>query len=275
MITLKGIIGQSLRIPLYNTNLATGLSLTDLSIDAALDGVYLTSFTATYSAILTEIDSSNYAKAYALSVTPIKQGLLILTVNYSSYVQTYVIQVEEEGISYLAGKIKGSVGDYALTVSNSLSAAIPGVTVRVYNAAQTEQLHVLETNSSGVVTISAPAGSYKLVLSKPNYSFTNPKSIIITANEDVVPRLAEILPSSVAAGGTIAIKGLYFGTGTQVRFGSSYVTPSHIGDNKDILLVSVPSPLSVTSLDIGVRKEDPNNAGQYLTATNTLTLGII
>ena len=136
-------------------------------------------------------------------------------------------------------------------------------------------MHVLETNSSGIATISAPAGSYKLVMSKPNYSFTNPKSIIVTANEDVVPRLSEILPSSVAAGGTIALKGLYFGTGTQVRFGSSYVTPSHIGDNKDILLVSVPTPLSVSSLDIGVRKEDPNNAGQYLTATNTLTLGII
>lgn len=274
MITLKGTVGQSLRIPLYSTNLTTGLSLTDLSLDAALDGSYVSSFSSGYALSLVEISSSNYANAYSLSLTPPSSGVLVITINYSSYEETYVIQISDEDISFLAGKIKGSVGDYSLTVKDSSNSVIPGVTVRVYNNAQTEQLHVLKTNDSGTVEISAPAGSYKLVLSKPNFSFSNPKSIVITSNDETAPMIVELLPASIAEGGTIAIKGLHFGTGTQVRFGDSYVTPSHIGKNQDILLVSVPTSLSVSSLEIGIRKSDPNNDGQFLTGSSTLTLGI-
>ena len=274
MINLKGTLGQSLRIPLYSSNLATGLVLGDLSIDAALDGSYISSFTTNYSVSLSEIDNSNFQKAYSLSITPQASGTLIITINYSSYEQSYVIQIDDEDVSYLAGKIKGSTGDYVLTVKDTGNSAIPGVIVRVYNDDQTNLLHTLKTDDDGEVEISAPAGDYKLVLSKPNYSFTNPKEITITSNDDVAPKIVELIPSTAAAGDLIAIRGLHFSDGTQVRFGSSYVTPTHIGKNLDILLVVVPTPLSVSSLEIGIRKSDPNNAGQYLIGTSTLTLGV-
>ena len=274
MISLNGIVGQSLRIPLYSSSLATGLSLSDFSIDAALDGSYLSSFSSDYSASLTEIDSSNYAKAYSLSITPDKEGILVLTLNYSSYEETYLIQISKESVSYLANKIKGSEGDYTLTVNDTGNSPIQGVAVKVYNSAQTSLLHVLKTDSDGEVTISAPAGDYKLVLSKPNYSFTNPKSITIVGNSVVEPSIVELIPSSASIGDVIAIKGLYFGTGTQVRFGSIHVTPSQISKNQDILLVEVPTGISGSSVEIGLRKDDPNSPGSYLISSSTLTLGI-
>ena len=274
MITLNGVIGQSLRIPLFSSNLATSLTISSFSFDAALDGAYLTSFVTDYSVSLAEIDSSNYAKAYSLSITPIKEGVLVLTISYSSYEQTYVIQITEESVSYLASKIKGSAGEYTLTVSDTGASPIQGVIAKIYNEAQTSLLHILKTDSNGQVEISAPAGTYKVVLSKANYTFSNPKTITITANNEVAPKLSELIPATVASGAVIAIKGLHFGTGTQVRFGGSYVTPISIGTKEDILIVTVPSGIVESSIEVGIRKDDPNNVGQYLTATNTLTLGI-
>lgn len=274
MITLKGIVGSSIRVPLYSSSLTTGLTLTDLSIDAALDGEYISSFVSDYSVSLSEIDSSNYANSYSLSIVPQQEGVLIITVTYSSYEQSYIIQVYEEDVSYLAGKIKGSVGDYTLTINDSEASPIEGVMVRVYNSAQTKLLHTLKTDSNGEVEISAPVGEYKAVLTKSNYSFSNPKSITIVGNQEVPPRIKELVPSSSSAGSIIAIKGLHFGDGTQVRFDGTYVTPSSISTSEDVLLVTVPSTLSGSSVEVGIRKSDPSNPGSYLTGINTLTLGL-
>ena len=274
MITLNATVGKQLRIPLFSSNLATSLTIESLDLDAALDGVRLPAFSSEYSVSLTEIDSVNYPKAYVLSITPQSVGTLLLTIVYSSYTETYVIQVEREDLSFLSGKVQGATGDYVFTVKTAEDVPIEDVTVRVFNSAQTKVLQQLSTDTDGQVTVSAPAGTYKLVLSKTNYTFTNPQTITIAANDATEPHLLELIPSTVASGGIIAIKGLYFGSGTQVRFGGAYVTPTSIGTNQDILVVTVPSGIVTSSIEVGLRKSDPNTPGSYLTANNTLTLGI-
>lgn len=67
-----------------------------------------------------------------------------------------------------------------ITVNDSVPAPILEVEVQVWNSGQTVLLDTKTTNASGQVVFALNDGSYKVVLSKPQYSFTVPEDLTVS-----------------------------------------------------------------------------------------------
>lgn len=67
-----------------------------------------------------------------------------------------------------------------ITVNDSVPAPISGVQVQVFNSAQTVLLDVKSTDASGQVVFALNDGSYKVVMSKNQYSFTVPEDLTVS-----------------------------------------------------------------------------------------------
>ena len=99
----------------------------------------------------------------------------------------------------------------------------------------------------------------------------NPTEITVTANSANDPIISELVPSSVTAADTIAIKGIYFDADeSEVLFAGSAVDPTGVSDDGTVLTAVVPSG-SDTAVTVKVRKPDPDDSSSYLTS-NSLTL---
>lgn len=67
-----------------------------------------------------------------------------------------------------------------ITIEETDTTAIVGAQVQLFNAAQTVVLDTKTTNSSGIVVFSADNGSYKIVIHKPQTSFTVPEDLTVS-----------------------------------------------------------------------------------------------
>ncbi len=67
-----------------------------------------------------------------------------------------------------------------ITVNDTIPVPILGVEVQIWNAAQTVKLDTKNTNSSGIAVFALDDASYKVVLAKPQYSFTVPEDLVVS-----------------------------------------------------------------------------------------------
>jgi hypothetical protein len=110
--------------------------------------------------------------------------------NITTYPTTPVeyVYIMTNGATTKSGKItlyaqEGSVNganQTTITVNDSVPAPIVSVEVQVWNSGQTVLLDTKTTNASGQVVFALDDGSYKVVLSKPQYSFTVPEDLTVS-----------------------------------------------------------------------------------------------
>lgn len=67
-----------------------------------------------------------------------------------------------------------------ITVNDGVPAPILGVEVQIWNAGQTVKLDTKDTGASGQAVFALDDGSYKVVLAKPQYSFTVPEDLTVS-----------------------------------------------------------------------------------------------
>jgi hypothetical protein len=90
-------------------------------------------------------------------------------------------------------------------------------------------------------------------------------------DESVSPVVVEVIPSSVSAGDTIAVVGMYFGDDSvEVVFGSSAEAVVGLNSEGTVATVAIPSDASSGSLNMYVRKPDPDSSGEYLASNLTV-----
>jgi hypothetical protein len=94
-----------------------------------------------------------------------------------------------------------------ITVNDAVPVPILGVEVQVWNAAQTVKLDSKNTNSSGIVVFALDDGAYKVVLAKPQYSFTVPEDLTVsgTTTDTYAGAAIVITPSSGAGENEVSI----------------------------------------------------------------------
>jgi hypothetical protein len=272
MNVLQGVIGKQLHIPLFNSALSTSQTLADFTVDASINGSYISAPFTSLSAALTEIDQSNFAKAYSLRIIPDQIGDLFITLYNGGYEESFLVQVQSVDISNINSSLYGTIADYVFTVDDG-SSSLEGATVRLYNSAETALYLVLTSDIEGKVYFSVPPADYKIRINKTGYTFNNPVSITVCANSTATPIVEEIVPTTVAAGGTLVVKGEYFSSTAEVLFGVTAVSITAASNDGEAVIVSVPSDLTTSSI-VRVRKPDPDNLGSYLTSTTSLTLVI-
>tara|TARA_B100000131_G_scaffold323161_1_gene380205 strand:+ start:4863 stop:5999 length:1137 start_codon:yes stop_codon:yes gene_type:complete len=251
----------------------TGLTLSGLTVAATSGSSRLADPGTTLQLALSEVDSTNLPGWYELRVIPNAPGLIYLTASAGTYSESFIIQVSHQDLDLLGSKQAGYEGDYIFTAKDGSDNAIEGASVRVYDSAGTSLVTRAITNSSGKCTFALPVGTYNVRTFKTGYDFTsaNPTEITVTANSKNSPVITELVPSSIAAGAVLVIKGTYFhASSSEVMFGSTAVSATSVSDSGDVLTVTVPSG-SDTAVTIKVRKPDPDDSSSYLTS-GSLTL---
>jgi len=278
-----GVAGNDLTITSSDANVVasgaklsgagTGLALSDLTVTAMSGSSRLADPGTTLQLNLSEVDATNLPGWYELRVIPNTPGLIYLTAAAGTYSESFTIQVSHQDLDLLGSKQAGYEGDYIFTAKDGSDNAIEGASVRVYDSAGTSIVTRATTNSSGKATFALPVGTYNVRTFKAGYDFTsaNPTEITVTANSKNSPVITELVPSSIAAGAVLVIKGTYFhASSSEVMFGSTAVSATSISDAGDVLTVTVPSG-SDTAVTVKVRKPDPDDSSEYLTS-NSLTL---
>lgn len=99
----------------------------------------------------------------------------------------YLYQMDNTS-TQIEGKIKifdiedqaNGANQVTITVNDSVPAPIAGVEIRVFNSSQDVLFDVKTSDTVGQATFALNDGAYKVVLSKPQYSFTVPEDLTVS-----------------------------------------------------------------------------------------------
>ena len=269
MISLQGTVGQVLTVPIVEDVLETGNTIFDYTILAITDSVMFDQ-DDDLEVSLVEVNNVSAPGYYELNLTPIAAGLLYLKVSRGLAVFEFAIQVSHAEVV----ADPSLEGDYEVTVTSG-SKPVAGATVRVFDSTGTTLIARGLSNLLGKAEFPLPAGQYQVRINKDGHDFSaiSPSLITVFPNDNVTPRIDEILPSSASIGDVIAVKGQFFHEDeTYVVFGTeATVAADSISTSLDVVLVEVPAGLTQIAIPLRIRKPDPDNIGQYL-YSNVLTL---
>jgi len=265
----NAVVGREMEVPLW-FGVTTGLTLATLDSVDAIDGTEIIDFEDDLGASLEEI--GGVPGYYLLTFVPRRSGTLYLNLVDGAVVNEFVVQSVLPVPPMVADPSIES--DHTITVQVG-GDNVPGATVRVYNEAGTTLLARGLTDSQGQVTFVLEAGAYQTRVSKVGYDFAsvNPTDIIVIPNDNIVPRLDEILPSSASIGDTVTLLGQFFDDEeSEVMFGAATPEPAlFVSPVTRALMVVVPAGLTDLAIPVRVRKPDPENPGEYF-LSNVVTL---
>lgn len=262
MNVFQAAVGVEVEIPVVLGTI-TGLTLATLDAVYAADGINIVDLEDDLSATLTEVNASGFPGLYVLRLTTTRAGELF--VRMTEGVQTFEFSLQST-LAVPPMVVDPSLeADYTFTVKVGVT-PIPDATVRVYDVNGTTLVTRGTTDISGKVKFALAVGQYQVRVNKSGYEFTNPTAITVLANDNVVPRVDEVLPATGSIGDTIAILGQFFhDTGTEIVFGvEATVAADFVDARREVALVTVPTGLTAVAIPVKVRKPDPDNVGQYL-----------
>tara|TARA_Y100001973_G_scaffold106820_1_gene188383 strand:+ start:18018 stop:18863 length:846 start_codon:yes stop_codon:yes gene_type:complete len=275
MDTLTVKVGTPLQIHLNSAIFTTGLTASSFTVTGSINSTAVSNAVSELSFGVTGISATHYLA----TVTYQKEGTHYLKIAYTNsssggeftetYLVEYLVHVVKDTVGFLSGRESGADGEYVFTVTDSSDNAVEGATVRVMDSAGTKILMRLTTNSSGKVTFSIAAGTYKLYTTKSGYDFSsvNPSTITVVASNYLAPVVSEFLPTSPSADGVLAVSGMHFNSGTTALVDGTAVTPTSISSAGGLLLLTMPSTASGTST-VQLRNVDPDDSAAYLLSTS-------
>jgi len=265
----QAVKGRQLRIPIIDSSDTTGLVIGDFTISAAVAGALSSDPETDLSLTLAEVDDSDLPGYYELVVTPSEVGLTYLRLVDNDTHEIH-LQVAHESQDLIGQTLYGAEGTLEITVEDASENPIEGVLVRLLTSTGSGLVGKALTDSSGEVSFDLPTGSYYARFSKSGYDFSeeNPTSVVVLAWENVTPVISELLPSTASEGDSVAIKGSYFnGDNPIVTIGGEEVTPEAVSDDGTVLIFVVPEELD-SPATVRVKKDDPDNEGEYLTSSS-------
>jgi hypothetical protein len=260
--------GRQLRVPILIEAATTGLELADFTIISAAQGSHLADPAATLTLTLEETDDVEAPGYYELLVVPHVLGLISVVLQYGGETHGAYLHV---GLPNPYVSQYGAEGTHTFTVQDSGENPIEGVVVRVFTSAGGGMLARGTTDAAGQASFDLPAGDYEARLTKSGYSFSNPEEFTVVEGEVEDPYVDFLLPTTAAVASRVAISGRFFtGDNVTVLAGGETVSPDISADGRllTFLVPDVDSPATII-----VRKDDPDNVGEYLTS-ESLTLTV-
>jgi len=274
-LVYQAVKGQQLRVPIIDSSDTTGLALTDFTITAVVSGSYASDPTTDLSMTLAEVDAVNAAGYYELVLTPSETGLTYLKLVDNDTHELH-FQVAHEGLDLLGDVGYGAEGTLEVAVEDSSGNPIEDVTVRVLTNTGSGLVARGSTDSAGAAAFDLPTGDYYTRFSKTGYDFSDytPTEVVVTSWESTTPTLLELLPTEASEGDSVAVRGRYFlGDNVVAVVAGDDVTPDAISDDGTVMIFVVPADLD-SPATIRVKKDDPDNDGEYLTSSTSLSLTI-
>jgi len=180
---------------------------------------------------------------------------------------------------YASVRTPGAVGDLNLTIEDMAASPVEGATVRVFDSTGTTLVSQGITDANGEVSFGLPAGTYQVRTRKSGTDFasSNPTVAVVVPNDEVVPQLDGILPTSASLGDRVVLYGRYFGTtSVEVVFGTESPAPVDAVDALGtVAVVDVPATLTGVAIPVKLQKPDPNNLPSGVLQSNTVTMMLV
>jgi hypothetical protein len=269
---------RPIRLPLVDPADTTGLVIGDFTIVAASGAAYLATPIADLSLVLDEVDDVNAQGYYELSVTPTVTGLVYIRLERGADTFEYELQVQHEGIDLIGAQLYGAEGDYTITVEDA-GGVVEGAVVRVLNPLTNELVGRGTSDAAGEVTFGLPVGTYSVRISKDGHDFSavNPTSVTVSANDEVIPQLDGVLPSSASLGDQVTLYGRFFGTASvEAVFGTETpVAVDSINAAGTVAIATIPMTLTDTIVPVRIQKPDPNDPPDGVLTSDIATLEIV
>ena len=164
----------------------------------------------------------------------------------------------------------------------SAAVAIPSVQVRLMNSADTTLITQGNSDSTGVIYFDLLPGTYRAYLSKEGYDFSavSPATLVVPTGVDEAPVIATFAPSSIASGGTLALRGKFFhptAASNTVNFTTSSGVVSVVAAGVDavgeLLSVAVPAIGAVTT-NVTVSKPDTTSPTPITVTGGSVTIPV-
>ncbi len=261
------VVGRQVSLSLFQETALgapeTGLTLASFTPYVAANGQAITA-TGPYNIQVTEIHATNAPGEYAVSITPQAEGLLLLRLDRPGARNRYAIRVERRSISDLNNSMIGGSTKIKINTQTAAAVAIPSVQVRLMNSADTTLVTQGNSDSTGVIYFDLLPGTYRAYLSKEGYDFSavSPATLVVPTGVDEAPVISTFAPSSIASGGTLALRGKFFHTtaaSNTVNFTTSSgvvsVAATGVDAVGELLSVTVPAIGAVTT-SVTVSKPD-------------------
>lgn len=250
-------------VHLNSSVLVTGLVTAGFTLSAVVGGIAAS--VADISLSTTEVSATHYTASMSFS----KLGNHYIKLAYSTFSLEIHVEVIEESLSFLTGRLAAAEAEYVLTVDDGTN-PVQGALVRVLNSAETKLLGRFTSDVDGQVTLSLPAASYKARISKDGYTFSNPQSFTVVAGSTQDPEIIEVFPTTLSAGGSFVIRARNLTSVTKISLNSATaVAPTSMSTSSGLIIHSIASDATGT---VSVQLSKVVGSSTLTSASKTITV---
>ena len=263
MLQITTTLNNPVKVHLNSSALIADLTVSSFTLTAVVNGAAATA--SNISLATTQVSSTHYIASMSFS----SLGNHYVKLVYSTFNIEIHVEVVEESLPFLTGRLAAAEAEYVLTVDDGTN-PVQGALVRVLNNAETKLLGRFISDVNGQVTLSLPAASYKARISKDGYTFTNPQSFTVVAGASQAPEIVEIFPTTIAAGGSFVIRGRNLTSTTKISLnGATAVTPTSMSESSGLIIHAIATDASGT---VSVQLSKVVGSSTLTSTSKTLTV---